>query len=128
LADEIGKKLVVLAPGPILRLTAAFDSGKDQVRTEYMPLLHKVGQALKDGTSRIEVTGHTDDKPIRSVRFPSNWHLSVARAKAVEEILDSYGPFGDRISFEGKADRHPIADNKTNEGRAINRRIDIYIR
>jgi type VI secretion system protein ImpK len=128
LAAEVRSSMVACAPGPIVRLTNAFDSGKDEVRKEYIPILKKIAQALKNGTSQVDVTGHTDNKPIRSIRFPSNWHLSVARAKAVKEILDPDGALGNRITFEGKAERNPIADNNTKEGQALNRRIDILIR
>ena len=128
LSEEIRNKLVVV-DGSILRLTVAFDSGKDEVRPEYIPLLRKIAMELKSGTSKIEVTGHTDNKPLRrTLRFPSNQALSEARAEAVKRILDHYGSLGDRITSAGRADRHPIADNGAEEGRAKNRRVDIRTR
>jgi len=128
LANEVASKMVVVLDGPILRLTNAFDSGSDQIRKEYMPLLSKIGQALKNGTSRVEVIGHTDNKPIFSARFPSNWDLSNARAKRVAEVLDSQGALGNRLTFKGRAEREPVAPNDTAANRALNRRVDIHIR
>jgi type VI secretion system protein ImpK len=128
LADEIGRKMVVVLDGPILRLTNAFDSGSDQIRKEYMPMLSKIGQALKNDTSRVEVIGHTDNQPIFTARFPSNWDLSNARARRVAEMLDTIGALKDRITFKGRAEKEPIAPNNTRENRALNRRIDIHIR
>ena len=64
--------------------------------------------------------------PIKTVEFPSNWHLSEARAKAVGDILSQFaGP--EAILTEGRADSDPIADNKTDEGREINRRTEIMV-
>ena len=128
LANEVAGKMVIVLDGPVLRLTNAFDSGSDQIRKEYMPLLSKIGHALKNGTSRVEVIGHTDNKPIFTARFPSNWDLSNTRAKRVAEVLDSQGALGNRVTFKGRAEREPIAPNDTPANRARNRRVDIHIR
>jgi type VI secretion system protein ImpK len=70
--------------------------------------------------------GYTDNVPIRTIQFPSNWHLSEARAKAVGEILASFtGPGA--ILTEGRADSDPIAGNDTQEGREMNRRTEILV-
>jgi type VI secretion system protein ImpK len=128
LANEVAGKMVIVLDGPVLRLTNAFDSGSDQIRKEYMPLLSKIGHTLKNGTSRVEVIGHTDNKPIFTARFPSNWDLSNTRAKRVAEVLDSQGALGNRVTFKGRAEREPIAPNDTPANRARNRRVDIHIR
>jgi len=128
LANEISRNMVQVLDGPILRMTNAFDSGSDQIRREYLPMLSKIAQALKNGTSRVEVIGHTDNKPIFTARFPSNWDLSNARAKRVAEVLDSQGTLGNRITYKGRADKDPVAPNDTAAHRALNRRIDIHIR
>jgi type VI secretion system protein ImpK len=128
LADEISRKMVVVLDGPILRFTSAFDSGSDQIRKEYLPMLSKIAQALANGPSRVEVIGHTDNQPIFTARFPSNWDLSNARAKRVAEVLDAQGKLGNRVTFKGRADKDPIAPNDTSAHRALNRRIDIHIR
>ncbi len=104
-----------------------FRSGSARVATDYRPLLAKVGQALEDQPAPVLVIGHTDSQPIHTLQFPSNWHLSAARAKAVAEVVaDSMSDPGKLIS-EGRADTEPIAPNESAEGREQNRRIEIKI-
>ena len=92
-------------------------------------MLAKIAQELQTETANIVVVGHTDNvKPKLSARYNSNWHLSMARAENVVNIINEDGSFGKRISFEGMADNDPIATNNTKAGRALNRRIDIHIR
>ena len=76
---------------------------------------------------RVLVSGHTDDRPIRSVRFPSNWELSQERARAVAGQLDQSVRTPGRISTEGRGEADPIADNATPAGRAQNRRVEITV-
>jgi type VI secretion system protein ImpK len=76
---------------------------------------------------QVKVTGHTDDQPIRSVRFPSNWHLSKERALSVMRILTEKGTLQSRLSAEGRADAEPIALNDTPADRARNRRVEITL-
>ena len=73
------------------------------------------------------ITGHSDNIPIRSARFPSNLHLSLARAKAVMQRISAKLAAPDRISAEGRAEREPIASNDTADGRAKNRRIEVVL-
>jgi type VI secretion system protein ImpK len=75
----------------------------------------------------VQVTGHSDNLPIRSVRFPSNWHLSEARARSVADLLMAPSGEPERFTFEGRADTQPLASNDTAEGRARNRRVDITV-
>jgi type VI secretion system protein ImpK len=128
LADEITREMVELLDGNILRISNSFPSGSDQIKKDFIPMLAKIARELKTDTSRIVVVGHTDNRPIFSARFPSNWHLSQARAKNVANILTASAPLKARISFEGHADSDPIAPNDTAENRALNRRIEIQIR
>lgn len=74
-----------------------------------------------------QVAGHTDDVPIASERFPSNWHLGAARAIAVAQILVESGLPADRVSAASYAEYRPADTNRTREGRAANRRIEIAI-
>ena len=74
------------------------------------------------------MTGHTDNVPMFSARFPSNWHLSEARARSVVEILTASAAYDDRYRYEGRAETEPLADNSTADGRARNRRVDIAVR
>ena len=75
----------------------------------------------------IVVTGHTDSVPIRTIQFPSNWHLSLARAQAVVDMMSEFVADPDRLAAEGRADNEPIADNSTREGQARNRRIEVLL-
>jgi type VI secretion system protein ImpK len=128
LANEIARKMVEVLDGNTLRISNSFPSGSDQIKQDFLPMLSKIAQQLQTDPSRIVVVGHTDDRPIFSARFPSNWHLSQARAKSVANVLAASSPMRARISFEGHADSEPIAPNDNEENRARNRRIDIQIR
>ncbi|UCF92438.1 MAG: OmpA family protein, partial [Desulfobacterales bacterium] len=111
------------------RIYHGFPSGSDQISRDFRPLLTKIAKELQDDTSRIVVIGHTDSRKIKfSARFPSNWHLSVARADHVAGIMRADASLGERVRAEGRADWEPVAPNDTRENRALNRRIDIHIR
>ncbi|CAN0603541.1 unnamed protein product, partial [Ectocarpus sp. 12 AP-2014] len=87
----------------------------------------RIGTALRSEPGQIIVAGHSDNIPIRTVRFPSNWHLSLARASSVAKILTGYLSDPGRLSVDGRADNEPIASNDTAQGRAENRRIEIIL-
>ena len=72
------------------------------------------------------VTGHTDDQPIRSLRYPSNWHLSQARADSVKALLAGTLK-AERLRAEGHADTEPVDDNRTPAGRSRNRRVEVTL-
>ncbi|NLI32394.1 MAG: OmpA family protein [Deltaproteobacteria bacterium] len=129
LAPEIQKKMVAVMEGPVLRILNAFPSGKDEIREEFRPMLVKIAQQLQNDTTRIQVIGHTDNRPIKfSARFSSNYDLSIARAKNVAGILAASAPIGERIGFAGRGESQPLVDNDTQENQALNRRIEIFIR
>ncbi len=127
LANEIAANMVEVVDDKLLRVRNSFASGSDQLKPEYAPMLKKIADELVVGKDNLLVTGHTDDKPIVSARFPSNWHLSTSRAKKVSEMLTSLAPLGGKIRFEGRADGEPLVANDTPEHRAINRRVDLLI-
>lgn len=104
-----------------------FPSGSDQLAQQYRPLIDRVARALDEDSGNIIVVGHTDNVQIRSSRFPSNVHLSLARAQAVMEQMAKHLSAPERLSAEGRADSEPIANNVTREGRAMNRRIEIVL-
>jgi len=114
---------------PVVRLRQAglFGAGSATVEPRSIPLLQRIGAALNDEKGAVQIAGYTDDQPIRTVRFPSNYQLSAARADAAGAILAT--TIGDkaRLSTEGRADADPIAPNTTPEGRAANRRIEIIL-
>jgi type VI secretion system protein ImpK len=129
LAGEIAKNQVEVLDGPILRIFNSFPSGSARIKEGFQPMLAKIGHELQNDTTRIVVIGHTDNQKIKfSARFKSNWHLSRARAEDAANLLNENGALGGRVSFEGMADKDPIAPNDTKKNRALNRRIDIHIR
>ncbi len=111
----------------LIRNSGMFGSGKASVNKRFSPLLQRVSQALEDEKGRIVVTGHTDNVPIRTLRFPSNWALSEARATAVAVSLTEGLSDSARVVAEGRAETEPVASNKTKEGREKNRRIEIIL-
>lgn len=102
-----------------------FDSGTAALNAQATPLLARIGNALAQTSGPVGIVGHTDSTPIRSLQFPSNWHLSQARAAAIVAGLG--GIEGGRFRAEGRADAEPVAPNQTAAGRAQNRRIEIII-
>jgi type VI secretion system protein ImpK len=125
---EIEQQRVQVIEGPTLRIVNIFHSGSDQVKDEFIPMLGKIAKILNSYNVRVLVVGHTDNQPIFSGRFPSNWHLSEARAKSVAIHLAVTEEMSERIRYEGHGANEPVASNDTEKNRALNRRIDIHIR
>jgi type VI secretion system protein ImpK len=105
---------------------ALFESGKAEVRNAFKPAAARIARLL-DRNGFIKVVGHTDNVPIKSVRAPSNWHLSVERAKAVAELLKQGISRPDRLQVDGKGAEVSIDSNATPDGRSKNRRVEILI-
>lgn len=104
-----------------------FDSASVEVKPRYVSVLARVALALDELDGAVLVKGYTDSLPIRSVRYPSNWHLSQARAEAVAAMLGSRLSAPNRLRAIGRGDADPVAGNDTAEGRARNRRVDIVL-
>ncbi len=104
-----------------------FDSGSTSVNATLMPLLQRIAESLNRLPGQVMIIGHSDNQPIKSIRYPSNWHLSKARAESVAAVIKETLSNPDRILTEGKADHEPIASNTTKEGRAKNRRVEITL-
>ncbi len=104
-----------------------FPSGSDAFSPAAMPVLKKLADVLKPFPNPIRVEGHTDDRPIHTAAFPSNWELSAARAASVvhEFTRDGVDPL--RLEIVGFGQYHPIESNKTAAGRNANRRVSILI-
>jgi type VI secretion system protein ImpK len=113
----------------IIRMSnlALFAPASATVRDEFAPLITKIASVIEKEPGTVKVVGHTDSAPIRSVRFPSNFHLSVERAKAVAALLKQQLSKPERVETEGKGADVPIATNATPEGRAKNRRVEILV-
>jgi type VI secretion system protein ImpK len=114
---------------PIIRINNAglFASGSAVVEQDDVPLLQKIGTALQRETGTVVVTGYTDNQPIDTLQFPSNFDLSNARAQAAAAILDQTIGDESRLTAKGLGDADPVGDNSTPEGRAQNRRIEIVL-
>lgn len=106
-----------------------FDSGSATVVDQFKPIGARVAETLDKETGYIKIVGHTDNTPISSsnVRFPSNFQLSVERAKSVAAVLRPALANADRLQTDGKGETAPISDNKTPDGRARNRRVEVVI-
>ncbi|MQX35937.1 type VI secretion system protein TssL, long form [Roseospira navarrensis] len=132
LEPEIDEGLVTVLDDPQaitvrLRARGMFESGSDTVSDRFTAVIQRVGEALNDEQGTVVIQGHTDSIPIRTVRFPSNFDLSLARAEAVRAKIEPYLDDPSRLTVEGKAATEPIADNATAAGREANRRTDIIL-
>jgi len=105
-----------------------FDSGRADLKDTGKAVLKKVGEALKGYEDKvIRLVGHTDNVPIKTKVFPSNWELSVARATTVVRYLQEVGIPPERMIASGRAEYQPVAENDTPDGRKKNRRIEITL-
>lgn len=104
-----------------------FDLGSADLRPDAAAALHRVGEALARVGAEVRVEGHTDDLPIATARFPSNWELSTARAAAVVRVLAGAGMASSRLSATGYADARPLRPEATTEARAANRRVELVV-
>lgn len=105
-----------------------FDSGSAIVKSVGRPTLDEIGTIIaQEAKHPVQVEGHTDDRPINTAQYPSNWQLSGARAAAVVQRLNGAGVNGKRMSLAGYAAQHPVAGNATPVGRAQNRRVEIIL-
>lgn len=132
LEDEVAEGLVTVDELPdraVVRIRGdqLFASGSAAVTAAVLPTLQRVAGELKQVGGRVEVIGHSDNQPVRSLRFASNEALSRARADGVVTALANFGVEANRLSADGRADAEPLADNATAEGRAANRRVEIVV-
>ena len=105
-----------------------FDSGKSDLKKEGQDALAQVASVLTTIPNRdFQIAGHTDNIPIKSAKFPSNWELSTARAVVVTKFLAENKVDPARLSAAGYADTQPVASNTDAEGRKQNRRIEIVL-
>jgi chemotaxis protein MotB len=106
-----------------------FDSGSDQIKTEGEAVLGALAPAFKELPNQLSIEGHTDNVPIATSRFASNWELSTARATTVLRVLVEHdGLDPTHVSAAGYADQRPIASNDSPDGRSANRRVEIVVR
>ena len=118
--DKEGIKVVFRSP-------VIFDLGKAELKPEIISVLSAVAKVIKDMPNEVVVGGHTDDRPIVSGEFRSNWELSAARAFSVIRYFIEQGIDPRRLSAIGYGEHRPLYHNDTEEHRAFNRRIEIDI-
>lgn len=104
-----------------------FSSGDASINTEALELLGSIAQLLKGADNPVRVEGFTDNVPINTSQFPSNWELSTARAAAVVQLFTEEGLDPSRFAAIGYGEFQPVADNSSAEGRARNRRVVLMI-
>ncbi len=133
LQDQIAKGVVAVESSGdtvVIRFPeeVAFPPGSDTISDEMLPLLLEVVEVLKDAPGTLMVSGHTDDRPIKSQQFGSNWELSTDRAVSVIHRLEELGAIdADRLTAAGYGDTRPLVPNDSPENRAKNRRVEIAI-
>lgn len=111
-----------------IRADALFSSGSATLGQAAIDAIERIADALRDGSAEIRVEGHTDNVPIRTAAFPSNWELSSARAAGVVRILADRGLDPARLSVLGLGDTRPRESNDTPAGRLANRRVLLFVK
>jgi len=125
---EVGRN----AEGELLisfRHEAAFESGSDVLLPRFRPVVDRIGRLIATTHGTVIVAGHTDDRPISTARFRSNWDLSTARAvSVVHRLLEMHTVAAERLIAEGYGDARPLLPNDSESNRARNRRVEIRIK
>lgn len=114
--------------GLVMRLSdhALFDVGVADLSHQAVPVLKKVGDIISRTDFEVRIEGHTDDLPIKTVRYPSNWELSTARAvNVLRYFVETMGISSERLSAVGFSEFQPVVPNDSPESRARNRRVEI---
>ncbi|MEM7293566.1 MAG: type VI secretion system protein TssL, long form [Pseudomonadota bacterium] len=133
LKKEIGEGLVEITTKNeqvIIRIRekGSFTSGSAKLQKGFWPVMLRVCRALNSIDGKILVAGHTDNIPIKTKQFPSNWVLSASRAANVVHFMTSKGRISPRrVEIRAHADMAPVVSNKTRENRAKNRRVEIIV-
>jgi chemotaxis protein MotB len=111
-----------------LKEAGFFDSGQAQIKPEAYELINTISEVMTQYNNPLRVEGHTDNVPISTSLFPSNWELSTARAtNGLKYLIKHFDVDPDKISATGYAEFRPVADNATTEGRGKNRRVDLVM-
>jgi len=110
-----------------IRNRGMFPSGSSAVDPRFQDILRRIGEGLKEEPGQVQVEGHSDNQPIRTVRFPSNFALSLGRAQEAMAVIVAANGSPGRFMAQGRADAEPLASNATAEGREENRRIEIVL-
>ncbi|MGB9711413.1 MAG: OmpA/MotB family protein [Thermodesulfovibrio sp.] len=129
LNDISGINIKSDARGVVITLpdTLLFSSGSAELKPEATEALTRIAEKLKEIPGKVAIEGHTDNVPISSSVYRSNWELSAARASSVLHFLLQKGLNPDRFMIAGYGEYRPVASNDTEEGRAKNRRVELII-
>lgn len=133
LEDEVDEGLLEIETvddGVLIRVReqGSFPSGTSDMAKQFLPVLDKIAGAMVSSQSKLIVSGHTDNRPISTRRYPSNWALSAARATSVVQAFAERGYVDkERMEVRALADTDPVRSNDDAEGRANNRRVEIFI-
>ena len=122
--------LAITRRGLIVSLKEAgfFDSGQAVIRKDAYELINTIAEVMTQYNNPLRLEGHTDNVPISTAQFPTNWELSTARAtNGLKYLIKNFDVDPDKISATGYGEFRPIADNATAEGRAKNRRVDLVM-
>lgn len=137
--DDLNKSLSELANGDFqinrqkgwiemdIKAASLFDSGTADLKPEALIKLMQLATKIRDFPYPLVVEGYTDNLPIETPQYPSNWELSATRAATVARVLNGYGIATERLLVTGYGEQYPIASNITEEGRGQNRRVSIII-
>ncbi|HEV8678240.1 MAG TPA: type IVB secretion system protein IcmH/DotU [Stellaceae bacterium] len=132
LQPEVDQGLISIIckpPNPVIRINnrGMFASGSATIDPRFVPLLNRIGDGLKNEPGAVEVIGYTDNRPIHTVQFPSNFQLSAARAQAARALIGRALGDPSRIAAEGRGEADPLNGNATPAEREENRRIEIVL-
>lgn len=125
-----GVKIAEETRGLVIRLSngVLFDPGSDIIKRDSVGLLDRIAESLKDVPNSIRIEGHTDNTPIKTAQFPSNWELSTSRATNILRYLsEKHQITPNKLSAIGYGEYMPISGNTTEQEKATNRRVDIVI-
>ena len=123
-AEIDGRGVVVRVDGQVL-----YQQGEADLKTEAASMLTRIAGLVKGTEHLVMIEGHTDDVPIRTARYPSNWELSTARAISGMQFLVDNGVEAERVGVAGYADLRPLEPNDSPDHRAANRRVEfVFIR
>jgi chemotaxis protein MotB len=132
MSDLVRKNLVVVRRKQFwieveIRTDILFPSGSAQLSPKAVDIIRRLADVLARFPNPVRVEGFTDNVPIRTVQFYSNWELSAARAGSVVHVLSDRGVASDRLAVVGFGQQHPVASNATAQGRNANRRVTVVI-
>ncbi|KQP22406.1 DotU family type VI secretion system protein [Pseudorhodoferax sp. Leaf267] len=119
--DDVDRSVVTLRGDGLFAAASAVPAPGNEA------LFGRIAAALAQLPGTVLVTGHSDSSPIRTARFPSNWHLSQERAQAVRDLLVTQGVAPERVRAEGRADAEPLVPNDSAGNRALNRRVEVTL-